>query len=691
VQIQDAGAMRKRHGLPPASFLAVFSALTLLCGEASAGVINGACADDGGRFPQKCIKEIRIWNNTPGKIYVILQAGKQGHEAHNCPAKDGGGDVWLQGALGDRANCYKVTQDYHVYVNPETGIPRNSFVSIKLPFWSKREAGAPDTYIDWWRGGRVVIFDDKTALDDTYLKLKGRRQVQFAPGSPQPLCNDSSNNSCSQAELQIYQVPPAAQIAQHTPFQLNEFTFADVTPFAVGGDLISLNQNYNVSNVDQLYLPIAIEPVREPADVPYMGTTMSVREFRQKLQRFTGDPSTPNLLKWPVYNNPLRKKESGVREPVYPNAGIRVPSPLAAFNFYMSPSRFPPDPNKPDEPGEFEIIPSNPPSLLDRMMEQWRICTTGSAPCPDKKVYQQINDVFLANYHVYFDKKCFEKPDAPDYLKPVETNPARPKLTTFLRFVHGWVPFNTSCNVPELPTVAGGFRDTIDYINLQYNYLTRGAARWFNPYTRLIHGPESEGGLNANAYAFSIDDRTSFLNNSGGSLPGGLIIAVGGATGLVNGTQMPPPIPEYHTLWDFAVSLGPASLDGAQWARYGICSDTADTAFPPRGLDADGQPLGYVMGVDAVLQRNYPCNITFTDTKDRKYRIVVKQARIPPKPIWPDFTPSGSTPFDTDVVECPALDGFVAPRQWCKFTNEVAKPKEQGGPQYELGLRSPLP
>jgi hypothetical protein len=504
------------------------------------------------------------------------------------------------------------------------------------------------------------------------------------------MCNNSSNNACNQTELQIYQVPPDAQIAQHTPFQLNEFTFADVTPMANGGDLISLNQNYNVSNVDQLYLPIAIEPVREPADVPYMGTTMSVKEFRQKLRSFTGPNSN---LKWPVYNNPMRRNQNGVLEPVYPDAGIRVPSPLAAFNFYASPSRFPPDPANPKRPGEFEIIPSDgPPPLLDKMMEQWRICTTGSAPCPDKKVYQQINDVFLANYRVYFDRRCFEKPNAPDYLKPIDTSPPRPKLTTFLRFVHGWVPFNVDCAVPELPTVAGGFRDTIDYINLQYNFLTRPPARWFNPYTRLIHGPESEGGLSANAYAFSIDDRTSFLNNSGGSLPGGLVIAVGGANGLVNGTQMPPPIPEYHRLWDFAVSLGPASLDGAQWARYGICSDTADTPFPPRGIDErTGQPLGYVMGVDAVVHRDYPCKMTLTDTKGRKYRLVVKEAGKPPQPIWPPFKPSGNETFDKDVVACPAVNGFVPPAQWCNFTNEVAVPKQQGGPQYELGLRSPLP
>ena len=127
---------------------------------------------------------------------------------------------------------------------------------------------------------------------------------------------------------------------------------------------------------------------------------------------------------------------------------------------------------------------------MNGMIEQWRSCTTGSAECPDKKVYDQINDAFLANYRVYYDKQCHTKPNAAPYLKPIATSPPRPKLTTFLRYVHGWVPFNDNCAVPELPTVAGGFRDTIDYINLQYNYQTRPPARWFNPFTRLVHRPE---------------------------------------------------------------------------------------------------------------------------------------------------------------------------------------------------------
>src|SRR5262249_322091 len=45
---------------------------------------------------------------------------------------------------------------------------------------------------------------------------------------------------------------------------------------------------------------------------------------------------------WPIYNNP----EVGGKKK-YPNAGVRVPSPLTLFNFYMHPSFIDGDQTKP--------------------------------------------------------------------------------------------------------------------------------------------------------------------------------------------------------------------------------------------------------------------------------------------------------------------------------------------------------
>ena len=129
----------------------------------------------------------------------------------------------------------------------------------------------------------------------------------------------------------------------------------------------------------------------------------------------------------------------------------------------------------------------------------------------------------------------------PDFLKPVTSNPPAPALTAYLSYIYGWVPFNFACAAPDLPTANlppdKNGKAPIDYIALQYNYETLPAKQWFNPYTQFVQGSAADGGLGANAYAFSIDDSASVQNNAGD----GLIFAVGGANGLPNKTQVPPP------------------------------------------------------------------------------------------------------------------------------------------------------
>jgi hypothetical protein len=289
----------------------------------------------------------------------------------------------------------------------------------------------------------------------------------------------------------------------------------------------------------------------------------------------------------------------------------------------------------------------------------------------------------------------------PDYLKPksgVAPN-QRPTLTTYLRYVHGWVPFNNACpGVPELPTIATS-RATREYIHLQYNYEKHDdEKRWFNPYTHLGHARKAQGGLNANAYAFSIDDQSSFQSNGGGSTPGGLIIAVGGPKGLVNGTQMPPPIPDPEPRWDFQVDLGGAKEDVVRWSKYGLCSNRATSVFPPKASDS------FSLGIDPAdrqVTNNRPCPITLEDTAGKKYRIVIKKARAPgeenpPKAIWPTWNGDGQDgPFDPTVVSCPEVAGFVPPDQWCNFAKEFAVPTGETiagipGPKFTVIGRGPV-
>jgi hypothetical protein len=668
--------------MSPRFHAVALAAVAFLLGGAYSGAAAAAqtvCPDNGTALQANCTKRIRVYNNTDNTIYVVLEGTKQLTDAigANCQKTDklnSGGDVWLQAGLQDYSKCYPVQNDYYVYVNPKSGIPKGGFAAINVPWWSKRPAGAPDQYVDWWRGGRVLVFDDKTALDDSYSKLTDADRATFTTTSPLVACTKAApNNACLPGELQIFQIPDAAEIGKYTPYQLNEFTFADVAPVTGPtppgpGAFLDFNQGYNVSNVDQVYLPIAIEPIRDPADVGYIGTTALTSNFRDILAKFTG--SAPNL-QWPVYNN---KKADGTV--IYPNAGIRVPSPAEAFNYYMNPGTFP-DGKTP------EIIPDAPPKLLQDMIDQWKACVAGKGNCPESDIYTEINNVFQSNYTQYIKApNC----TPPDYLNPLTDN-------ALLRFVYGWVPFNVACtgnlSVFDLPTVVNGNRAALDYIHLQYNYedSTLPSTEWFNPYTHLIHAATADGGLDAAAYAFSIDDQASFVSNNGGTLPGGLIIAVGGPTGLQNGTPLPPPAPGYYNYFDFSVGLGGAPNMTTKWAKYGVCSDDATIPFRPSDTG------GYVFGVDPKFQK-FPCTISLTDTANNKYQVTVLQGTAVPSgsppdtsKIWPFYCAKNCSGFDKAVVSCPSGAGIVPPAKWCNNINETT---DKTTPAFGISAPPPL-
>jgi hypothetical protein len=657
--------------------------IVMCCYGAASGVAAaaGVCVDDGKALPAECTKEIRIYNNTARPLWAVVQGSIQLTDAlGGCTvAAKGGGDVWLQAALGKTDECLAVKHDYYVFINPTAGIPKGGFVSIKLPWWSKQTTAA-DRYVDWWRGGRVILFDDKTAFEEIY-KAQNGSAVTLAAGSPKPACNPGmAGNACNNVFL--YRVKPATGISGHLPFQLNEYTFADVAKVTdegtKGGGFIGFNQGYNVSNVDQIYLPLAIEPVRQPADVGYMGTTLSVAQFREQLSGFVKGGSA-----WPIYNNPV---VGGTK--MYPTAGVRVPSAQLAFAYYMNPGVFP-DGKTP------EMLPKNPPPLVQGMIDQWDNCTKASpVGCPQSAYYKAVNTIFLANYKKYA-ANC---DNIPDWLKPVTNNPVRPKDTAYLFFIYGWVPFNVACANAELPVVDSlppASHAIIDYNQMQYNYETLAQKpRWFNPYTHLIHADFNDGGLNASAYAFSIDDHASYLNNSGVNVPGGLIFAVGGPKGLVNGKPHAPPIPEAFKWFDFSIGLGKPAKGGAYWTKYGLCSETADVPFP---TEFKGE--AFVLGIDPSLtpiNAQNTCPVTFEDSENRIYQFTILKAAdpgitLPQTPIWPAHEVNPPSFFDPKVIKCTAKAGFVAPKDWCDQLNQVSRPQAEKEPGfYTIGAPPPV-
>jgi hypothetical protein len=685
------------------------------------------CTDSS--FPAQCTKTVTIYNNSDHPIYPVIQATLEqgaGKEIATCPH----GDTWLQAAFGDIANCYATAYNYLIYVNGTAGILEHKHASINLPWWSKRAQtnGNPNTdvYIDWWRAARIYIFDDPGAVKDSYTIDKAR-SVQFTSRSPMVSCVKTDPESVCQSTI-AYQtcvagttrngvktacLPGTNAIKSETPQQLNEYTLASVDPIL---GLTNFNENYNVSNVDQVYLPIAIEPMinadrreNNRGNTPgYLGTTLSVQVLRQRLMAFTGATGSPDNpqkpTRWPIYTVPKNPHTGAL---LYPMAGIRVPGAANVFNFLAQPAgkELTPNPHC-AAPG---CIPTEGNSkwsgttLVDGMITQWLTCTVSptATNCPQSGLYGTINQTFQTNYIQYY-ARCAS--NFPAWLAPAPGTKL-PNLYAFLQFVYGWVPFNVACGGIDLPTG----EIPREYIRLQDNFRQiRGTPpatgqKIFNPYAQLIHGapdgnPKVPFGLAAAAYAYSIDDQSSFLSEPGV----GLIFAVGGGNGLPNPDQyiFPPPLdPEK----DIQVILGdPLGFKPARalWQAYQICAKDP-TAAPsvrfrhPSLTDAGGGQRFGVPTDDTRIWRN-PCYLTISDAANKVYQI--KLTKSVPWPAFNNVTNKGG--FDHQLMTCPTPDvpGYTPvagnandPNNWCGATNEVANPAATptNALRYELDLRPP--
>src|SRR5262249_27083256 len=144
----------------------------------------------------------------------VIQGSKQLQPAINCDK----GDVWLQRALKDTTKCYPVNNDYYIYVNPLYGLPPGATVQIFLPWFSGilvSRPGPNDPFVDWWRAGRIYIFDDVTAFNESYLTNKNNPNVARVGISPDSLPLFCANKCTS--NLEIFRVNPRVDKSSMCP------------------------------------------------------------------------------------------------------------------------------------------------------------------------------------------------------------------------------------------------------------------------------------------------------------------------------------------------------------------------------------------------------------------------------------------------------------------------------------------
>jgi hypothetical protein len=599
-----------------------------LAGTANAAVPPPTCPGP------DCRKVVTFYNNTPGPIFPVIQAGIQNP------------DPWLQALFNDNTKTYAETHYSRVYINPVNGIPPNGHVSVTVPWYSEL-TNDTDQYIDWYNGCRIYFFDSKAALDAAH----GADQ-----NTPVSLTANSPVVSCPDCEQPVAIYKDTLAFPTNIPFQLVEYTFADVaTPSGGKPFIIDLNVGYNVSYLDQIYLPLALAPCRtEPCNTQdatafgYLGTIQALDDFRKKLTDFS------NTEGWPRYNAPL----DDAKRPRLPGTYNVLVDRVNVIEKQM--------------PSEFTQF--KPDGSVADLINQWDTCTSNKANainCPQFQTYREIDNFFKANYADYKAASSNNCPPSTDY--PV---PATLTTLNILPYVYGWVPFNSGCHPASFNALKKGPPDVddpvfdqalLDYVHiLQYNYLSVKKEQRFNPFVDLVHGR-----LKANGYAFSVDDAISFENHPGE----GLIIAIGGANGLPNPQPVVPP-PDYTV--DFAVNLGDSKpLNRPRWKSYGVCKNVADTDFPPLPPGAPDTPQIIVDTAANNISPTNPCTITVKDEKNRLFQFKVS------KPVpWPAWDPKNGV--DPQVMTCiNKTDG------WCSNINELSVPGAK--PHFDLFTPPPPP
>ena len=280
---------------------------------------------------------LKIFNNTMDyNIYPVVIAGGKDDQ----PTIATGASQWMQACFRVTFNNLKTQRyprdgQYRFYVNccgtdmngmNENGIPPNGSVTIILPFYSplvKDIDPNPDTrtsipaqFINWWQGGGINMFqapvkdgkppqylrefwaaDQSNAVDPT-----DKNTTLGAKANP-PTCG----TGCA---LHFFRAPGA--VDSWSPNQLIEYTMGAAGPNGNTGAAKPkqpffvwdpTNLDYDVSNVNNTYMPAALEIdgnalVGTCCAIGWVGSTETLETFATNITNW----STSTLGKnWPAY------------------------------------------------------------------------------------------------------------------------------------------------------------------------------------------------------------------------------------------------------------------------------------------------------------------------------------------------------------------------------------------------------
>jgi hypothetical protein len=566
------------------------------------------CASAQGALPAP--KKIKIYNNSDVTLYPVINVGGTPQDEWLM--------AWFQVGKDNPTDArrYPRKKVARAYVCETVGLDPHTWVEVTLPLYSRMVAApkglAEDEYLNWWNGGRVLFYDDAAQIRDNYAKDSAGEIRAPLPFDPGPTITGGTAK-CPTTTLKLFWsnegLPPEDRS------QLMEYTFADaITAKGLPYELKDTNVGYNISSVDQVYLPVAMQPLIDQNTIGYIGTTISLTDFRTKMKTFLAD-----FPGWPVYNY---KANPNIVPP--PADKPRIPGGATVFfDGYTI------DPTIPYN-GVLSPQPPIPGGATEKLVALFDNCASASPTHAICTAYTPIIRLFQKNLAGW---KAMAQ--AGQCVAPKDFFPDSKVL--MLRKIYGWVPYNEGCSCPhakpgekcnanDLVTTAGS---QAEFTRLQKSYITQlqdgrytsPASYDFNPYVKLIHEAKGTGParyLDMAAYAYSVDDAIGFQ-----SYPAdGLIITLAGCFGL-------SPCEKLDKTKRVIVTMGLPRVGVTYWGTNTRCTPQFTKNFDPKFPTVEFYPT------------KYPCPFTATDLRGRKYEFVIQ-----------------SPPPNLQVTACGATD-------WC--------------------------
>lgn len=249
------------------------------------------------------VKKIKVFNNYSKTIYPVIYSPTpfQGSD---------GKEKTLSRIFVGKPACKDKTAFY-------AGIPAGKHASVYVPK-------------QMWDAGHIKIFTEAPPFKQEDVNKTIEAPIYTV---------DTIKNSPNHGYL-LYVSGTADDFPQELPFQLTEYTIeanchddADPSCATVASDRLTVD--FDISAVDQLYIPVAMQ--ESTGSRGYVGTNATVGDFQAQIRQFidgTGEFSYDSTVGWPFYYG-----SNGADG--YKNNLVKIPMGYNVINSILFPSPSP--------------------------------------------------------------------------------------------------------------------------------------------------------------------------------------------------------------------------------------------------------------------------------------------------------------------------------------------------------------